>query len=241
MHNEPLSEVDTSADGRPAEAISNGLTGAADFTADAPTEVKGLLPYYHDDLVDIYNADSTELHFLADRSVQLVVTSPPYNLGKDYGTARDDATYIGYLGWVKTWCRELRRVHLAFVAIWGGLMAWAMFGSSLPQDTYSFAGWGNIVRFDGLDFFEYQQEQIWTPEVWKGLSGSRGSSVVPACTAHPGRACTREVLSSRRLHHATSISRRWICPVVSASASSSSRPSVTEGRARTTSRNPSSS
>ena len=110
MHSEPLSEFDTSSDGRPAEAISNGLTGAADYAADAPTEVESLRPYYHDDLVDIYNADSTELHFLADRSVQLVVTSPPYNLGKDYGTARDDATYIGYLGWVETWCRELRRV-----------------------------------------------------------------------------------------------------------------------------------
>jgi site-specific DNA-methyltransferase (adenine-specific) len=110
VHIEPLSGVGTSADGPPNEAISNGLTGAVDYTADAPTGVESLLPYYHDELVDIYNADSTNLPFLADRSVQLVVTSPPYNLGKDYGTARDDATYIGYLGWVKTWCRELQRV-----------------------------------------------------------------------------------------------------------------------------------
>lgn len=66
--------------------------------------------YYRDGLVDIYHADSTDLFFLVDGSVQLVVTSPPYNLGKDYGTARDDATYFGYLDWVKTWCRELYRV-----------------------------------------------------------------------------------------------------------------------------------
>jgi site-specific DNA-methyltransferase (adenine-specific) len=39
-----------------------------------------------------------------------VVTSPPYNLGKDYGTARDNATYFQYLDWVKIWCRELYRV-----------------------------------------------------------------------------------------------------------------------------------
>jgi len=40
----------------------------------------------------------------------VVVTSPPYNLGKDYGTARDDATYHSYLDWVKGWCQELYRV-----------------------------------------------------------------------------------------------------------------------------------
>lgn len=69
-----------------------------------------IAPAYHDGLVDIYHADSTDLSFLPEASVQLVVTSPPYNLGKDYGTARDDATYQSYLGWVAKWCRELERV-----------------------------------------------------------------------------------------------------------------------------------
>ena len=59
-------------------------------------------PYFRDDdgLVTIYNTDSTDLHFLADQSVQLVIHQPVYNLGKDYGTARDNATYFGYLDWV---------------------------------------------------------------------------------------------------------------------------------------------
>jgi site-specific DNA-methyltransferase (adenine-specific) len=67
-------------------------------------------PYYRDDLVAIYHADSANLGFLRDGSVQLVVTSPPYNLGKDYGAARDDATYRGYLEWARVWCQELGRV-----------------------------------------------------------------------------------------------------------------------------------
>lgn len=69
-------------------------------------------PYFcdADGLVTIYNADSTNLDFLSSGSVQLVVTSPPYNLGKDYGTARDDATYHSYLDWVALWCEELWRV-----------------------------------------------------------------------------------------------------------------------------------
>jgi site-specific DNA-methyltransferase (adenine-specific) len=64
----------------------------------------------HDGLVTIYQADSADLSFLAPESVHLIVTSPPYNLGKDYGTARDDATYHQYLDWVVTWCRQLWRV-----------------------------------------------------------------------------------------------------------------------------------
>jgi site-specific DNA-methyltransferase (adenine-specific) len=105
-----MGELDASAEGRPDEASPNGATGAGDGTAVAAAEAGGPAPYYHDDLVEIYNADSTSLAFLADRSLQLIVTSPPYNLGKDYGSARDDATYFGYLEWVKIWSRELQRV-----------------------------------------------------------------------------------------------------------------------------------
>src|SRR2546428_11353496 len=89
---------------------SDGVSEAAGEGRDIPAFISHTPPYYHDDLVKIYNADSTNLDFLADRSVQLVVTSPPYNLGKDYGTARDDATYFAYLDWVKIWSRELHRV-----------------------------------------------------------------------------------------------------------------------------------
>ncbi len=70
----------------------------------------GPAPFYADGLVEIYNADSTDLSFLPDASIQLVVTSPPYNLGKDYGAARDDATYRGYLTWMRAWCVELPRL-----------------------------------------------------------------------------------------------------------------------------------
>src|SRR5207249_6993841 len=95
---------------RSGEPTLNGSSGAGAPLVGASAEAGSPVPYYHDGLVDIYNADATHLDFLADRSVQLVVTSPPYNLGKDYGTARDDATYFGYLEWVKCWSRELYRV-----------------------------------------------------------------------------------------------------------------------------------
>ena len=84
-----------------------------DLDASRPPQGPGavdLAPYYHDEWVDIFNASSTDLSFLAPGSVQLVVTSPPYNLGKDYGTARDDATYRAYLDWVRQWGGEIERV-----------------------------------------------------------------------------------------------------------------------------------
>jgi site-specific DNA-methyltransferase (adenine-specific) len=91
-------------------AASNGAV-TTDCRLPAPVAVREPLPpYYRDALVDIYNADSTDLSFLADHSVHLVVTSPPYNLGKDYGTARDNGTYFAYLDWAELWCRELYRV-----------------------------------------------------------------------------------------------------------------------------------
>jgi site-specific DNA-methyltransferase (adenine-specific) len=93
--------------------ILQSTNGASEAQAHSPPPASAPhapAPYYHDELVDIYNADSTNLSFLADQSVQLVITSPPYNLGKDYGAARDDATYFGYLEWVEQWCRELYRV-----------------------------------------------------------------------------------------------------------------------------------
>ena len=98
------------ADGPGERGDPNGPGSSSDLDPRERATPTGLTPYYRDDLVEIYNADSANLSFLADRSVQLVVTSPPYNLGKDYGTARDDATYFGYLEWVEAWCRELYRV-----------------------------------------------------------------------------------------------------------------------------------
>ncbi len=103
-------EPRASADRHSTQTSVNGLAGSQPADAAASPAAKDLAPYYRDDLVEIYNADSADLAFLADESIQLVVTSPPYNLGKDYGTARDDATYLGYLNWVKAWCVELYRV-----------------------------------------------------------------------------------------------------------------------------------
>ena len=39
----------------------------------------------------------------------------------------------------------------------------------LPREIYTFGGDGNIVRTDGIDFYEYHQEPIWSPEAWRTI------------------------------------------------------------------------
>lgn len=47
---------------------------------------------------------------LAAESFDLVVTSPPYNLGIAYASFRDTAPRNEFLAWCKTWAAELKRV-----------------------------------------------------------------------------------------------------------------------------------
>jgi site-specific DNA-methyltransferase (adenine-specific) len=47
---------------------------------------------------------------LSAESVDVVVTSPPYNIGIDYGTYSDTAPREDYLRWTLDWCREVKRL-----------------------------------------------------------------------------------------------------------------------------------
>ncbi|MEK6882979.1 MAG: DNA methyltransferase, partial [Nanoarchaeota archaeon] len=43
---------------------------------------------------------------LEDESIDLVVTSPPYNIGKNYGTYKDNLNNTDYLCWVEEWVQK---------------------------------------------------------------------------------------------------------------------------------------
>ena len=47
---------------------------------------------------------------LESESHDLVVTSPPYNLGINYRSFDDTATREDFLGWCHEWCTEIRRI-----------------------------------------------------------------------------------------------------------------------------------
>lgn len=65
---------------------------------------------YRDDRAQVLRGDSALLGLaLPPGAVDLVITSPPYSLGIDYGKAGydDDQPYLGYLEWVRTWSQAL--------------------------------------------------------------------------------------------------------------------------------------
>jgi len=67
-------------------------------------------PFYTDSLVTIHNRDSTRLAFLPESSIDLTITSPPYNLDMSYNGYKDAVPYHAYLEWVGLWAAELLRV-----------------------------------------------------------------------------------------------------------------------------------
>lgn len=62
-------------------------------------------------MLNLVHGDCLEvLPKLASGSVDLVVTSPPYNLGIGYRSFKDTAPRDEFLGWCRSWAAELRRV-----------------------------------------------------------------------------------------------------------------------------------
>ena len=71
-------------------------------------------PYYDDGQITIYHGDCREI--LPNlNSVDLVVTDPPYNVGKDYGTASDSLSGEEYESFMRTIVNHARRLSEAHV------------------------------------------------------------------------------------------------------------------------------
>ena len=63
------------------------------------------------ELNKIYNMDCIEgLKQIDDNSIDLIVTSPPYNVGIDYDTWNDCMPWDEYLNWCERWLTECFRV-----------------------------------------------------------------------------------------------------------------------------------
>lgn len=60
---------------------------------------------------ELYNEDCLKtLSSFLDKSIDIIITSPPYNIKKDYGTYKDNLPWDEYLNWLKIVCNELFRV-----------------------------------------------------------------------------------------------------------------------------------
>ncbi|ODS34244.1 MAG: DNA methylase N-4/N-6 domain protein [Candidatus Scalindua rubra] len=60
-------------------------------------------PYFHSNLIWIYNGDFLKTTAIEEKSVDLIITSPPYNVDIKYNSHDDRMSYKDYLSFTKLW------------------------------------------------------------------------------------------------------------------------------------------
>ncbi len=91
---------------------------SADNRSMSMNQIKNVLgtPFYATDGCVIYNVDClAAMSRLPDETFDLTVTSPPYNIGKDYD---NDMPLVNYLDWCEQWIREVHRITHSEGAFW---------------------------------------------------------------------------------------------------------------------------
>src|SRR4051812_19625698 len=68
---------------------------------------QGIFSFFRDDLR--LEDCITGMRTLKAESIDIVVTSPPYNLGINYNKYSDSGTRESYLHWCKQWALQVRR------------------------------------------------------------------------------------------------------------------------------------
>ncbi len=60
-------------------------------------------PYFQTDLISIFNDDFLKTDCVQEDSIDLIITSPPYNVGIEYNSHKDTMSYEDYLFFTKEW------------------------------------------------------------------------------------------------------------------------------------------
>ncbi len=59
--------------------------------------------YFHTDTISIYHDDVLETRQIRNSTIDLIVTSPPYNVDIKYDLHDDEMSYPDYLAWTEQW------------------------------------------------------------------------------------------------------------------------------------------
>ena len=84
-------------------------------------------PYYDEDGITIYHGDCREV--LPDVDASVLVTDPPFNIGKDYGTASDDLDDDSY----RLLIEEVVKLGPTVQAWYTPNIHWRLFGDIMPE------------------------------------------------------------------------------------------------------------
>jgi len=103
-------EISKTENGFVVELAKSASTGAASLQEDekvatSPEKTSGILDtlYFKTDSIRIYNDDFLKTDVIKESSIDLVVTSPPYNVDVQYESYRDDIPYDEYLVFTRKW------------------------------------------------------------------------------------------------------------------------------------------
>jgi len=69
-------------------------------------KIKSAEKYYSQKNIHIYNGDVLNKYSFSKEFADLIVTSPPYNVGIDYNSNDDELTYQQYLEFSETWMKN---------------------------------------------------------------------------------------------------------------------------------------
>jgi site-specific DNA-methyltransferase (adenine-specific) len=59
--------------------------------------------FFENEVVKIINDDVISTHLVQDNSIDLIITSPPYNVDIQYNSHKDDVSYLDYLEFTRLW------------------------------------------------------------------------------------------------------------------------------------------
>lgn len=131
---------------------------AGDSSAD-----EDLLFWQIGDMVTIYNRNARQLDPIPDESVHLIITSPPYNVGTNYGRHDDSLPMDEYLDLLDSVWRECRRVLVPGGRICVNVPAGVGRNPYIPL--------ADLVRAGMERYFSLRGTIVWD----KGTSGNRTS------------------------------------------------------------------
>jgi len=103
--------------------------------------------------VELHLGDCLEvMRTMPDKSVDLVFVDPPYNVGKDYGTYKDNLPEDKYFAWCLKWLGEIERIGKQ-VAVYPPKKYMLWFWNQLPEHHQIICAWspegairGNFVH-----------------------------------------------------------------------------------------------
>lgn len=118
-------------------------------------------PYFSSPNCLIYNMDCLEgMTALQKGAINLAITSPPYNIGKEYESAMEIEEYIG---WCSTWLQQVARLIADNGAFWLNL-GYIPIGDRGKAIPIPYLLWDKIPMF-------LQQEVVWN--YGAGVAGKR--------------------------------------------------------------------